>query len=120
MSCYGELILGVELISTLLGKVLLGYEHNYIVHAFLYATEKSQGSHTKDWRRVSQGEENPIFNTFNAFNSPPPKSQTFTRIISLNLLGQGFNLFQRWIRLRYGTRATRARATTKPKIQTGG
>ena len=33
-------MIGVELISTLLGKVLLGYEHNYIVHAFLYATEK--------------------------------------------------------------------------------
>ena len=29
---------GMEFMSTLL--VLLGYEHNYIVHAFLYATEK--------------------------------------------------------------------------------
>ena len=34
------MIIGVELISTLLGKVLLGYEHNHIVHAFYYATEK--------------------------------------------------------------------------------
>ena len=44
----GAMGVGVELISTLLGKVLLGYEHNYSVHVFLYVTEKSRGSNTED------------------------------------------------------------------------
>ena len=48
---------GVELISTLLGKVILGYEHNHIVHALLYATEKCRvrtPTQTEDWRRFAE------------------------------------------------------------------
>ena len=81
-----EGMLGVELISTLLGKVLLGYEHNYI----FVRSQKVQGSHTQRRSKIArrlaaretdEGEENPIFN---AFNSPSLSTPKFARVDPLN------------------------------------
>ena len=77
---------GVELISTLLAKVLLGYEHNYIVHAFLYATEKCRvctPTQTEDWRRTKLMRKRKIQSSTPStlHLSPSPK---FARVDPLN------------------------------------
>ena len=66
---------GVELISTLLGKVPLDYEHNYIVPAFLYAPKK-YGVRTPKIDGA-RGRGSPIFN---ASNSPQLSTSQITNL----------------------------------------
>ena len=114
--------IGVELISTLLGKVLLGYEHNYIVHAFLYATEKCQGSHTNTDRRLAaretdEREENPIFNAFNSPSLSITKVRQSQPIEPLDKDSTCSHI-ELWLRHKMG--ATLVYVVTEAKFETRG